>query len=132
MLSRSDEWGSAEGVYESERGGDLCVDRRADDGDQHAVSAGGDGGRSATGAGRDFSDDALDLFSYFLGGTKAVEFTEASTTQMYALGARDWDWEMLGRVGVLAQILPQVVQPGTMLSVVERDAGGVRVERKVP
>jgi rhamnulokinase len=62
-----------------------------------------------------------DLFNYFLCGEKAVEYTEASTTQMYRLGARDWDREMLRRVGIPERILPQVVQPGTVLSNVSGD-----------
>jgi len=62
-----------------------------------------------------------DLFHYFLCGEKAVEYTEASTTQMYALGARDWDREMLRRVGVPERILTRVVQPGTVLGEVGRD-----------
>jgi rhamnulokinase len=66
-----------------------------------------------------------DLFSYFLCGEKRVEYTEASTTQMYRLGAGGraggWDSEMLGRVGVPDRILPAVVQPGTVLGSVGRD-----------
>jgi rhamnulokinase len=62
-----------------------------------------------------------DLFSYFLGGAKAVEYTEASTTQMYALAGRDWDRGMLRRVGVPERILPGVVQPGTVIGEVGRD-----------
>ena len=60
-----------------------------------------------------------DLFSYFLGGEKAVEFTEATTTQMYRLRAGglsgDWDREMLRRMDVPEQILPEVVEPGSVL-----------------
>jgi rhamnulokinase len=61
-----------------------------------------------------------DLFNYFLCGEKAVEYTEASTTQMYRLGAGDWDREMLRKVGVPERILTRVVQPGTVLG----DVGG--------
>jgi rhamnulokinase len=57
-----------------------------------------------------------DLFNYFLCGEKAVEYTAASTTQMYKLDARDWDREMLRRVGIPERILPRVVTPGTVLS----------------
>jgi rhamnulokinase len=64
-----------------------------------------------------------DLFSYFLCGEKAVEFTEASTTQMYALGARDWDRAMLRKAGVPDRILPRVVQPGTVLGTLGGDVG---------
>ena len=62
-----------------------------------------------------------DLFNYFLCGERAVEYTEASTTQMYKLGARDWDREMLRRVGIPERILTRVVQPGTVLADVSRD-----------
>jgi rhamnulokinase len=62
-----------------------------------------------------------DLFSYFLCGAKSVEYTEASTTQMYALAGRDWDRGMLRRVGVPERILPGVVQPGTVLGDVSAD-----------
>ncbi len=62
-----------------------------------------------------------DLFSYLLGGEKAVEYTEATTTQMYALAAGDWDRGMLGRVGVPERILPGVVQPGSVLGAVSEE-----------
>jgi rhamnulokinase len=65
-----------------------------------------------------------DLLSYFLCGGKQVEYTEASTTQMYRLGVQGrpggWDREMLRRVGVPERILPRVVAPGTVLG----EAGG--------
>jgi rhamnulokinase len=65
-----------------------------------------------------------DLLSYFLCGEKQVEYTEASTTQMYRLGAQgragSWDREMLRRVGIPERILPRVVAPGTVLG----EAGG--------
>ena len=62
-----------------------------------------------------------DLFNYFLGGEKAVEYTEASTTQMYRFGTKDWDREMLRQVGIPERILPGVVMPGTVLSAVSRE-----------
>ena len=62
-----------------------------------------------------------DLFNYFLCGEKAVEFTEASPTQMYALTSKDWDREMLRKVGVPERILTRVVQPGTVLGDVSSD-----------
>jgi rhamnulokinase len=57
-----------------------------------------------------------DLFNYFLCGEKAVEFTEASTTQMYSQAAGDWDWEMLRRLKIPERALPGVVAPGAVLS----------------
>jgi len=65
-----------------------------------------------------------DLLSYFLCGEKQVEYTEASTTQMYRLGvqgrAGSWDREMLRRGGIPERILSRVVAPGTVLG----EAGG--------
>jgi rhamnulokinase len=66
-----------------------------------------------------------DLLSYFLCGGKQVEYTEASTTQMYRLGVQGrpggWDREMLRRVGVPERILPRVVAPATVLGEAARD-----------
>jgi rhamnulokinase len=67
-----------------------------------------------------------DLFSYFLCGAKSVEYTEASTTQMYGLGAGDWDRGMLARVGVPIGLLPRVVQPGTVLGEVGAEVEEMR------
>jgi rhamnulokinase len=62
-----------------------------------------------------------DLFNYFLGGKKAVEFTEASTTEMYNHSARDWHRELLRSLSIPDRILPPVVAPATVLSNVGRD-----------
>lgn len=62
-----------------------------------------------------------DLFHYFLCGEKAVEYTAASTTQMYGLAAQDWDRGMLRRVGIPGRILTRVVQPGTVLGEIGAD-----------
>jgi rhamnulokinase len=62
-----------------------------------------------------------DLFSYFLCGEKRVEYTEASTTQMFRLGAGDWDRGMLADLGVPAGMLPAVIGPGTVLGHVQGD-----------
>jgi rhamnulokinase len=61
-----------------------------------------------------------DLFNFFLGGEKAVEFTEASTTEMYDHAARDWHRELLHTLSIPDRILPPVVAPATILSNVSR------------
>lgn len=58
-----------------------------------------------------------DLFHYFLSGTRRVEYTEATTTQMFALSG-DWAWSLLERLAMPARILPKVVLPGTSLDTV--------------
>jgi rhamnulokinase len=70
-----------------------------------------------------------DLLSYFLCGEKRVEYTEATTTQMYRLDIEgrpgEWDREMLRRAGVPERILPRVVAPGTVLGEVSGDVLGL-------
>jgi len=62
-----------------------------------------------------------DLFSYWLGGEQAVEYTEASTTQMRMPSTSDWARGMLQRLDIPERILPKVVAPGTVLGEVGRD-----------
>ena len=61
-----------------------------------------------------------DLFNFFLGGEKAVEFTEASTAEMFNHAARDWHRELLRTLTIPDRILPPVVAPATILSNVGR------------
>jgi rhamnulokinase len=62
-----------------------------------------------------------DLFNYFLSGEKAVEHTEATTTQMCMPAARDWARGMLQRLDIPERILGPIVQPGTVLGEVGSD-----------
>ena len=62
-----------------------------------------------------------DLFNYFLGGEKAVEYTEASTAEMFNHAARDWHRDLLRALSIPDRILPPVVAPATVLSDVGRD-----------
>jgi rhamnulokinase len=55
-----------------------------------------------------------DLFHYFLCGARAVEYSEATTTQMY-IPAAGWAWDILNSLEIPAHILPAVVFPGTKL-----------------
>lgn len=56
-----------------------------------------------------------DLFSYFLCGSIAVEFTEATTTQMLSSRTGDWARQFLRKIGIPEEILPDVTQPTTRL-----------------
>jgi rhamnulokinase len=68
-----------------------------------------------------------DLFSNFLCGVRQVEFTEATTTQMFSWRNSDWAREMLEKIGIQPCILPGIVQPGTVLGkicgCVQRESG---------
>jgi rhamnulokinase len=57
-----------------------------------------------------------DLCNFFLCGEKAVEWTEATTTQMYSPKREDWARTLLNRLNVPIAILPRVTKPGTVLS----------------
>ncbi|MFO7634250.1 MAG: rhamnulokinase family protein [Caldilinea sp.] len=56
-----------------------------------------------------------DLFHYWLSGEQVAEYTIASTTQMLLASERRWATELLGRLDLPAAILPQIVQPGTVI-----------------
>ena len=67
-----------------------------------------------------------DLFHYFLCGARVVEYTEATTTQMYS-PTEGWAGEVLDTLEIPTRILPDVVFPGTQLAPVRtevlRDTG---------
>lgn len=56
-----------------------------------------------------------DLFHYWLCGSKTAEFTVASTSQMVSAETRQWDHELLARIGLSDRFLPEIVEPGTRL-----------------
>jgi rhamnulokinase len=56
-----------------------------------------------------------DLFHYWLTGTKAVEYTNASTTQILDCRERRWATDLLGRLGIPTHFLPPIVAPGSIL-----------------
>jgi rhamnulokinase len=56
-----------------------------------------------------------DLLHWALGGVAAVEFTNATTTQMLDPHRRAWAAELLARLGLPLHPLREVVPPGTVL-----------------
>lgn len=56
-----------------------------------------------------------DFFHWCLSGNKAVEFTNATTTQFYHATNRNWAADLLKRFGLPVSILPKVIEPGTSL-----------------
>lgn len=53
-----------------------------------------------------------DLFAYFLTGEKKTEYTIASTTNMLNPETRDWDYELLEKLGIKTDILCDIIKPG--------------------
>ncbi len=67
-----------------------------------------------------------DLFHYFLCGTRVVEYSVATTTQMYS-SSDGWARDLLENLEIPVRILPDIVFPGTLLGAVRsevlRDTG---------
>ena len=55
-----------------------------------------------------------DLLNYFLTGKIQTEYTDASTTHFLNPLTRSWEKRIFHRLGLPDQILPQLVQPGTL------------------
>ena len=58
---------------------------------------------------------APDLLNYWLTGTKACEYTIATTTQMLDAQTRQWATDLLTTLDIPTHIFPDIVQPGTRL-----------------
>jgi rhamnulokinase len=56
-----------------------------------------------------------DLLNYWLSGRKAAEYTIASTSMMLHARERRWVTELIERLGLPTQILPELLSPGTVL-----------------
>ncbi len=62
-----------------------------------------------------------DFLNWLLCGSKVVEFTNATTTQCFDATKRDWAGDLLGKLGIPAQMFPPVVDPGTKLGQLRPD-----------
>ena len=56
-----------------------------------------------------------DLLNYFLTGVQCSERTIASTSQFYSPATGDFSRELLGRLGIKAEFLAELVDPGARL-----------------
>lgn len=56
-----------------------------------------------------------DYFHYLLSGCKAVEYTNATTTQFLRVTEKRWARELLESLDIPTHFLPPLVQPGTIL-----------------
>ena len=55
-----------------------------------------------------------DLLAYLLTGSRGTEYTIASTSQMINPYSRDWDRELLARLGLPTNFLGEIKLPGTV------------------
>lgn len=56
-----------------------------------------------------------DLLNYWLTGKAATEYTIASTSQLLDAKKRDWDFELIEKLGLPRKIFGKIVPPGTVL-----------------
>jgi rhamnulokinase len=74
-----------------------------------------------------------DLINYFLTGEAKSELTIATTSQLYNPVKKGWDKDIVRKLGIDIKLLPDLVQPGTILGVLNEsisraiDVDGIRV-----
>ena len=56
-----------------------------------------------------------DYFHYMLSGVAATEYTNATTGQLVSPETKDWDMELIEKLGYPKQIFQKLVTPGTVL-----------------
>ncbi len=74
-----------------------------------------------------------DLFHFWLTGRRVAEYTNATTTNFFDAQARRWDTLLLEELGLPAAILPEIVEPGSVLGEVSAEvAEEVGLRHPVP
>ena len=56
-----------------------------------------------------------DYFHYLLTGVKKAEYTNASTTQLLNPETKEWDFELIDKLGYPKKIFPEIVMAGTCI-----------------
>lgn len=55
------------------------------------------------------------LFYYYLGGVRKVDSSWASVTQLMDAKTKEWSGEVLGKLGIPTEIMPEIVAPGEVI-----------------
>lgn len=56
-----------------------------------------------------------DYFNFLLTGKKIQEYTNATTTQLVSPETKEWDWEIISRIGLPKQIFQKIKKPGSVI-----------------
>jgi rhamnulokinase len=56
-----------------------------------------------------------DLMNYWLTGKRVAEITNASTTALVDQNTKDWQWELITKLGLAPNLFPEIVAPGTVI-----------------
>lgn len=62
-----------------------------------------------------------DYFHYLLTGIKSNEYTNATTTQLVSPVTKDWDFELIERLGYPREIFGAISEPGTVLGTLSKE-----------
>lgn len=62
-----------------------------------------------------------DLINYLLTGEKKTERTIASTSQLYNPNLRDWDYELINKLGLNDQLFTKIVDPGECIGYITNE-----------
>jgi len=73
-----------------------------------------------------------DLLTWFLTGNKACEFTIASTSQMLLAGRGTWAYDLLNKLGIPVQILPEIIDAGTFAGTLQKSVQDELGVKEIP
>ncbi|GFI69184.1 L-Rhamnulokinase [Lachnospiraceae bacterium] len=62
-----------------------------------------------------------DYFNFLLTGKSVTEYTNATTTQLVSPGTKEWDKNLISRLGYPEKIFQQIQKPGTKLGVLKEE-----------
>lgn len=73
-----------------------------------------------------------DLFAYFLTGEKRAEISIASTTNLLNPKTKEWDFELIDRLGLSRDIFPPIIKPGEIYGMLSDEICNELGCKKVP
>lgn len=62
-----------------------------------------------------------DYFHFMLSGEKVQEYSEATTAQLVNPDTRDWDYELINRLGFPEKIFQKICMPGTKIGTLKKE-----------
>jgi rhamnulokinase len=63
-----------------------------------------------------------DILNFWLSGRLKAEYTNATTTQCIEAVKRTWAWDLLEELDIPTRLLPEIVEPGTVLGELRAEA----------
>lgn len=73
-----------------------------------------------------------DLFAYFLTGEKKTEISIAATTNLLNPYTKNWDYELIGKLGLPSEIFPELTEAGNVYGMLSDEICNELGCRKVP